>query len=165
MIIAWITIPSEWPTWVDLHFPLVKKRQLLSFIYFVPSVQHRTLLLRPPESVVRLHLVSHGLCARQQSACMGGWPFRVRLSDLHVGSAPVLGNSAKLSLPDLPGLVHHPFVGGQWSQCIGNTCRGVFSCRTWCWGERQHCPQSHMEEEQPVLCWGTDPGYGHHTSL
>lgn len=84
-----------------------EKRRLLSFIYFVPSVQHWTLLLRPPKSVVRLCLVSGGPCARQQSTCIGRGDFCAASSLTSIAAALLHGATpAKFALGDLPRQVH-----------------------------------------------------------
>lgn len=63
---------SEWMAHLGWSLlSLSEKRHLLSLIYFVPSVQHGTLLLRPPNLVIRLHWVSGGPCVRQLSGHMG----------------------------------------------------------------------------------------------
>lgn len=63
---------SEWMAHLGWSLlSLSEKRHLLSLIYFVPSVQHGTLLLRPPNLVIRLHWVSGGPCMRQLSGHMG----------------------------------------------------------------------------------------------
>lgn len=63
---------SEWMAHLGWSLlSLSEKRQLLSFIFFVPSVQHETLPLRPPNLVVRFHLFSSGSCVRQQSCHIG----------------------------------------------------------------------------------------------
>lgn len=119
-----------------------EKRQLLSFIYFIPSVQHRALLLRPPKSVVRLHLVSGGPCARQQSACVGWWPLCSSLSHLHCSSAPAWGSPCQIFLmwPVKTGSpsIHPSFYLGTMKQCIGNMAGWwwcVFLGYLMLWGE------------------------------
>lgn len=98
-------------------------------------------LLRPPKSVVRLHLVSGGPCARQQSACVGRWPLCSSFSHLHGSSAPARGSPcqifltwpAKTGSPSVHPSVHSGTMkpvrrkhgGGMWC---------VFLCYLMLWG-------------------------------
>lgn len=114
-----------------------EKRQLLSFIYFIYLLCNTEPFFRDHRSRWQDFAWFQVVCARGSRVPAWDGDLSAAASPTSVAAALLHGAApAKFSLRDLSRRVRHPFIHpfirGQWSQCIGNM-GGVGGCGVYSW--------------------------------
>lgn len=131
-------------------------RQLLSFICFVPCVQHWTALR--VYSLLRTCMTALGLRWSMSAVPAGGWLSHSTSFQPHCSGIPAVGpmhgaTPAEFSLCDLPRQFHHLFIWGHRKRVHIFMLRTIGEGRLWVGVQVLISSSSYFCGEKGVLYW------------